>query len=79
MIWKEVDIAQTDLLDPEECGWKKDANGALSILWFFDLVHLQLADILSENQTTLKQEIDTDDDMQSNVDSDAERQDHLDS
>ena len=68
LIWKQADIAQPDLPDPKEHGWKKDTNGVLSIQWCSELVSRQLADILPENQTTRLQESDNDDDIQSDVD-----------
>ena len=67
-----------DLPDPEEHGWKEDANGILSIHWCSDLVPQLFADILLENQTTLQQESNNDDDIQSDVDSDADSQDDSD-
>lgn len=80
LIWKQADIAEPDLPDPEDHGWKKDANGVLGIHWCSDFVPQQLADILSKSQTTRQQESDNDDDIiQSDVDSDADSQDFSDS
>ncbi|GFS21420.1 DNA damage-inducible protein DIN7 [Elysia marginata] len=79
LIWKQADIAQPDIPDPEDHGWKTDGNGVLSIHWCTDLVPQQLADILSESHTTRQQESDYGDDIESDVDSDAESQNFSDS
>lgn len=60
MIWKQADIAQPDIPDLEGHGWKKDANDVLTIEWCEYLVPQQLADILTEEQST-EQESDDED------------------
>ncbi|GFR89989.1 hypothetical protein ElyMa_006138800 [Elysia marginata] len=79
LIWKQADIAQPDIPDSKDHGWKTDGNGVLSIHWCTDLVPQELADILSESHTTRQQESVYDDDIESDVDSDAESQNFSDS
>ena len=71
----DMETSWYSLPDPEEHGWKKDANRVLSIHWCSDLVPQQIADILSKNQTTWQQESNNDDYIQSDEDSNADSQD----